>query len=57
MARIGVKRGNIRKLSISVSEDSVDWIESQVLSQKYRNISHAVESLIIAARKASDNNQ
>lgn len=54
MARIGVKRGNIRKLSISVSEDSADWIETQVQSQKYRNISHAIESLIIAAKKAND---
>jgi Arc/MetJ-type ribon-helix-helix transcriptional regulator len=53
MPRIGVKRGNIRKLSVSVSEDSVDWITTQVESQKYRNISHCIESLIIAARKTN----
>lgn len=46
MAQIGVRKGNVRKLSISISEISADWIESQVESQKYRNISHAVESLI-----------
>jgi Arc/MetJ-type ribon-helix-helix transcriptional regulator len=54
MPRIGVKRGNVRKLSVSVSEDSVDWITTQVESQKYRNISHCIESLIIAARKANN---
>ncbi len=46
MARIGVRKGNIVKLSISVSEDSAEWVESQVESQRYRNISHAIESLI-----------
>jgi Arc/MetJ-type ribon-helix-helix transcriptional regulator len=46
MARIGVKIGNIRKLSVSVSEESADWIEAQIKTQRYRNISHAVEALI-----------
>jgi len=46
MARIGVRKGNLRKLSISVSEDSVDWIEAQISDYKYRSISHAIESLI-----------
>ena len=54
MPRIGVKRGNVRKLSVSVSEDSIDWITTQVESQKYRNISHCIESLIIAAKKANN---
>jgi Arc/MetJ-type ribon-helix-helix transcriptional regulator len=53
MPRIGVKRGNVRKLSVSVSEDSIDWITSQIESQRYRNISHCVESLIIAARQSN----
>ena len=52
MAQIGVRKGNIRKLSISISEDSADWIEAQVESQKYRNISHAIES-VIREKKAS----
>jgi Arc/MetJ-type ribon-helix-helix transcriptional regulator len=52
MAQIGVRKGNVRKLSISISEDSADWIESQVESQKYRNISHAIES-VIREKKAS----
>jgi len=46
MARMGVRKGNLRKLSISVSEDSVDWIEAQISDYKYRSISHAIESLI-----------
>jgi Arc/MetJ-type ribon-helix-helix transcriptional regulator len=46
MARIGVRKGNIRRLSISVSEATADWIETQVESQRYRNISHTIESLI-----------
>jgi Arc/MetJ-type ribon-helix-helix transcriptional regulator len=46
MARIGVRKGKLRKLSISVSEDSVDWIEAQISDYKYRSISHAIESLI-----------
>jgi Arc/MetJ-type ribon-helix-helix transcriptional regulator len=53
MARIGVQKGNIRKLSISITEDSVDWIEAQVESQRYRNVSHAIESLI-REKKASE---
>jgi Arc/MetJ-type ribon-helix-helix transcriptional regulator len=52
MAQIGVRKGNIRKLSISISEDSADWIEAQVESQKYRNISHAIDS-VIREKKAS----
>ena len=52
MAQIGVRKGNIRKLSISISEDSADWIEAQVETQRYRNISHAVDSLI-REKKAS----
>jgi Arc/MetJ-type ribon-helix-helix transcriptional regulator len=52
MAQIGVRKGNIRKLSVSISEDSADWIEAQVESQKYRNISHAIDSLI-REKKAS----
>ena len=52
MAQIGVRKGNIRKLSVSISEDSADWIEAQVESQRYRNISHAVDSLI-REKKAS----
>jgi Arc/MetJ-type ribon-helix-helix transcriptional regulator len=52
MAQIGVRKGNIRKLSISISEDSADWIEAQVESQRYRNISHAIES-VIREKKAS----
>jgi Arc/MetJ-type ribon-helix-helix transcriptional regulator len=52
MAQIGVRKGNIRKLSISISEESADWIEAQVESQKYRNISHAVDS-VIREKKAS----
>jgi len=46
MARIGVRKGNIRRLSISVSEETADWIEAQVESQRYRNISHTIESVI-----------
>jgi Arc/MetJ-type ribon-helix-helix transcriptional regulator len=46
MAMIGVRKGNIRRLSISVSEQTADWIEVQVESQRYRNISHAFESLV-----------
>ena len=52
MAQIGVRKGNIRKLSISISEESADWIEAQVESQRYRNISHAVDS-VIREKKAS----
>jgi len=46
MARIGVRKGNIRRLSISVSETAAEWIETQVESQRYRNISHTIESLV-----------
>jgi len=54
MAQIGVRKGNIRKLSVSISEDSADWIEAQVESQRYRNISHAIESLIRDAKKIGE---
>jgi Arc/MetJ-type ribon-helix-helix transcriptional regulator len=53
MARIGVRKGNIRRLSISVSEETADWIEIQVEAQRYRNISHAFESLV-REKKASE---
>jgi Arc/MetJ-type ribon-helix-helix transcriptional regulator len=56
MAVIGVKKGNIRRLSISVSEATADWIEMQVESQRYRNISHAFESLV-REKIASDANK
>jgi Arc/MetJ-type ribon-helix-helix transcriptional regulator len=46
MATIGVKLGNVRKLSVAVSEESADWIEAQIKTQRFRNISHAIEFLI-----------
>jgi len=46
MAKIGVRKGNIIKLSVSISEDSADWVESQVEIQRYRSISHVIDSLI-----------
>ena len=51
MARIGVRKGNIRKISVSISEDSADWLETQVESQNYRSVSHAVDSVIRDAMK------
>ena len=54
MARIGVRKGNIRKISVSISEDSADWLEAQVEAQNYRSISHAVDSVI---RNAKDSNK
>ena len=57
MAQIGVRKGNVIKLSISISEDSADWIESQVESQRYRNISHAVESVIREKKQTRKRNQ
>lgn len=56
MARIGVKKGNLRRLSVSVSETTVDWIEAQVESQRYRNISHTIESLVREKIIAGNNN-
>ena len=57
MARIGVKKGNIRKISVSISEVSADWIESQVESMKYRSVSHAVDALIRNAMKSNESNK
>jgi Arc/MetJ-type ribon-helix-helix transcriptional regulator len=51
MARIGVRKGNIRKISVSISEDSADWLEEQVEAQNYRSVSHAVDSVIRDAKK------
>jgi len=51
MAQIGVRKGNIRKISVSISEDSADWLESQVEAQNYRSVSHAVDSVIRDAKK------
>jgi Arc/MetJ-type ribon-helix-helix transcriptional regulator len=51
MATIGVKIGNIRKLSVAVSEESAEWIEEQIKTQRFRNISHAIEVLIRNAKK------
>jgi Arc/MetJ-type ribon-helix-helix transcriptional regulator len=56
MAQIGVKKGNIRKISVSISEISADWIESQVESMKYRNVSHAIDALIRDAMKSNGSN-
>ncbi len=53
MARIGVRKGNVIKLSVSISEDSASWVENQVENQRYRNISHAIDSLI-REKKASE---
>jgi len=52
MARIGIRKGNIRKISVSISEDSADWLETQVESENYRSVSHAVDSVIRDAMKA-----
>ena len=49
MAKIGFKIGNVRKLSVSVSEESADWIEAQIETQRFLNISHAIEYLIRSA--------
>jgi hypothetical protein len=43
---VGVKKGNVRKLSISISESSASWIDEKLKDYKYRNISHVFESLI-----------
>jgi Arc/MetJ-type ribon-helix-helix transcriptional regulator len=51
---VGVKKGHIRKLSISISEASADWVEAQILDYKYRNISHAIETLIREKMTASE---
>jgi Arc/MetJ-type ribon-helix-helix transcriptional regulator len=54
MAQIGVRKGNIRKISVSISEDSADWLETQVESQNYRSISHAVDSVIRNAKRTNE---
>jgi Arc/MetJ-type ribon-helix-helix transcriptional regulator len=54
MVQIGVRKGNIRKISVSISEDSADWLVTQVESQNYRSVSHAVDSVIRNAKKAND---
>jgi Arc/MetJ-type ribon-helix-helix transcriptional regulator len=46
MAKIGVRKGNVVKLSISISDDSASWIENEVENLKYRTVSNAIESLI-----------
>ena len=51
MARIGVRKGNIRKISVSISEDSADWLEAQVEALNYRSVSHAVDSVIRDAKR------
>ena len=52
MPRIGVRKGNIRKISVSISEDSANWLETQVESENYRSVSHAVDSAIRNAMEA-----
>jgi len=46
MASIGVRKGNRIKLSISISEKNAAWIEDQVVAERYRSISDAIDSLI-----------
>jgi Arc/MetJ-type ribon-helix-helix transcriptional regulator len=46
MAKTGVKKGNRMKLSISIGEDNVNWVESQVETQKYRSVSHAIDAIL-----------
>ena len=46
MANIGVRKGNRIKLSISISEKNAAWIEDQVVAERYRSISDAIDSLI-----------
>lgn len=43
---VGIKKGNVRKLSISISEGSAAWIDEKLKDYRYRNISHVFESLI-----------
>jgi Arc/MetJ-type ribon-helix-helix transcriptional regulator len=54
MAQIGIRKGNIRKISVSISEDSADWLETQVESQNYRSVSHAVDSVIRNAKRTNE---
>jgi Arc/MetJ-type ribon-helix-helix transcriptional regulator len=53
MANIGVRKGNRIKLSISISEKNAAWVEDQVVAEKYRSISDAIDSLI-REKKASE---
>jgi Arc/MetJ-type ribon-helix-helix transcriptional regulator len=46
MANIGVRKGRRIKLSISISEKNAAWIEDQVVAERYRSISDAIDSLI-----------
>jgi Arc/MetJ-type ribon-helix-helix transcriptional regulator len=46
MAKIGVRKGNRIKLSISILETNADWIENQIAAERYRSISEAIDSLI-----------
>jgi hypothetical protein len=46
MANIGVRKGKRIKLSISISEKNAAWIEDQVVAERYRSISDAIDSLI-----------
>lgn len=46
MANIGVRKGNRIKLSVSISEKNAAWIEDQVVAERYRSISDAIDSLI-----------
>ncbi len=52
MAKIGVRKGNVIKLSISITDDSASWIENEVENLKYRSVSHAINTLI-QEKKAS----
>jgi Arc/MetJ-type ribon-helix-helix transcriptional regulator len=52
---VGVKKGNVRKLSISISESSADWIDAKLKDYRYRNISHVFESLIKEKMAAEQN--
>jgi len=53
MAMIGVRKGNRIKLSVSISEKNAEWVEAQVVAEKYRSISDAIDSLI-REKKASE---
>jgi Arc/MetJ-type ribon-helix-helix transcriptional regulator len=43
---IGVKKVKTRKLSISISESSAQWIDEKLKDFHYRNISHVFDTLI-----------
>ncbi|OPY51209.1 MAG: hypothetical protein A4E49_02327 [Methanosaeta sp. PtaU1.Bin112] len=46
MANIGVRKGKKIKLSISIMETNATWIEDQIVAERYRSISDAIDSLI-----------